>query len=202
MESLNHTLAALKDVRGVEGSFYASRDGRILGRDLPRIFEGDPLDGVSNRLGRMLDALADVAGQHEGTLLRFEHHALLVRPTEHGLLCVLTTHDVNVPSLKRGASLVARRLPSPAALEPTREATPPPLPASTFQLPPPLAPPPLPRISAPPPLPPSAAAPRAASEENSAAGRLPTAPRTSRVSVPGAPQSPARRWRGSTLEDS
>lgn len=193
MESLERTLSALKDVRGVEGSFYASRDGRILGRDLPRIFDGDPLDGVATRVARLLEAMGELPGEYEGALLRYPSHALFLRPTSDGMLCVLATSEVNVPSLKRGASLVARRLPSlpplPNLDEATR-ATLPPLPVATggaSALPsPPRAP------ALPPPLPPT---------RSTAPPARTSAPTPARASVPGAPASPAMRWRGSSLKD-
>lgn len=186
MEGLERTLSALKDVRGVEGSLYASRDGRILGRDLPRIFDDESLEGVSLRLARLLEAMDELGGDHEGTLLRYPHHAILLRPTTDGLLCVLTTSDVNVPSLKRGASLVARRLPSlpplPALDDAPRASSPP-------------IPPPLPPQRTHPPSP-TADSPMRSSAP---AARAPIA--SQRASVPGAPASPAVRWRGSSLKD-
>lgn len=113
VSTTGETLGALKDVTGVEGSFYATRDGTIVARDMPRIYDGDSFDGMAVRIGRMLEALAELGGTNEGTLIRHPHHALFVRPTEHGFLGILATADVNVPSLKRAASLVSRRLPPP-----------------------------------------------------------------------------------------
>ena len=200
MESTTRILGALRDLRGVEGSFFASREGVVLSRDLPRIYDGDDLGDVATRMSRFLDALADFGGTNEGVMIRHPNHAIFLRGTEDGFLGVLATADVNVPALKRGASLVVRRLPSaasyaspPPAIDAPRESAP--------SLPPPL-PPPLPtevRRAVPPPLP----------IPEARASQPPSPPMPSRrISVPGAPAPrasspgmPAVRWRG-TVKDS
>lgn len=218
MSEGTYMLSALRDVTGVEGSFYAARDGRILARDMPRIYDGDAFEGVATRLSRMLDALAELGGANEGTLIRHPHHALFVRPTEHGLLGVLATSDVNVPSLKRGASLVARRLPPPEAVPDERLSAPARMSSPDFTpvpsgLPVPhpasglLSQPPLPQATmtlaaTPPPLPPSAREPAPPPDRQSSPGSGAKPLPTQRASVPGAPAATgAMRWRGTPVKD-
>jgi len=156
--------------------------------------------------------LVDLGGANEGVMVRHPNHTIFLRATEDGFLAVLATSDVNVPALKRGVSLVTRRLPRAASI--TRSSAPPVDPASFFPPEPVVtydstptmrisSPPPLPpearRAAAPPPLP--EAHPR---ERESHVG----ATHRSRVSVPGAPSprssqpgAPAIRWRG-TVKDS
>lgn len=216
METTRTALDALRDLRGVEGSFYASRDGDIVLRDMPRIYDGDDLGDVATRMSRFFDALVDLGGANEGVMVRHPHHTVFLRATEDGFLAVLATSDVNVPALKRGVSLVTRRLPKAASIG--RSSAPPLDPAALFAPDPVVtydstpamrlsAPPPLPpearRAVAPPPLP-VAVAEEARPPRDSQPGMV----HRSRVSVPGAPtprasqpSAPAIRWRG-TVKDS
>ncbi len=160
-DAMVEALMALTDLHGVEGSFFATREGHVVARALPRYFDDEALAHVGPRLGRVLEALDDIDGRVEGTLSTHPNHAVLLRPAGEGLLCVIATNEVNVPSLKRAAALVARKV-GHLATEAAASLAPPQ--ASC-------APPPPPPPSLPPPRP----------------------------SVPGAPASRARRWRGSTV---
>jgi len=208
MESTNRILNALRDVRGVEGSFYASRDGEIVSRDMPRIYDGDDLGDVAMRMSRFLDALGDLGGANEGVMIRHPNHTVFLRGTDDGLLGVLATSDVSVPALKRGASLVVRRLPSATVLaaaahaEERAASVPPPLPPEAMASPSPEA-----RRAVPPPIP----------TGEVRESRVSAPPSPPRISVPGAPvqrttvpaapgfrqqsaSAPAVRWRGTVKE--
>lgn len=223
LDAVTRSLEALRDVRGVEGTFYASRDGKRCVRDLPAVYADEPLDGVSARLLRLVDALVDEVEEPDTILFRHGAHLLCVRPTETGVLVVLASGDVSLPALRRGVSLVARRLPDLASFEseaprrgahlpppvpprfaPTRvlgedvsRSTPPPIP----YVPPalmassevPSSAPPA-RISAPPDLTREASSPGSEVTQQVAKN-----PPVQRASVPGAPAAPARKWRGSTI---
>jgi len=63
---IERALSALTDVRGVEGSFFATREGNVVARALPRIFDDETLSEVGPRLGRLLEALEDLGGSVDG----------------------------------------------------------------------------------------------------------------------------------------
>jgi predicted regulator of Ras-like GTPase activity (Roadblock/LC7/MglB family) len=119
-------LSALLDLRGVEGTFFATREGKVVARALPRYFDDDALARVAPRLGRVFEALDELDGSVEGTLSRHPNHAVLLRPAGEGLLCIIATKDISVPSLKRAAELVARKVAALASTatyeDPTRAA--------------------------------------------------------------------------------
>lgn len=145
---IERALSALTDVRGVEGSFFATREGNVVARALPRIFDDETLSEVGPRLGRLLEALEDLGGSVDGAFVRHPSHAVLLRPAGDGILFVIATSEVNVPSLKRGAALVARKIAN------MRDSMPEPAPTAA-PAPPPLPPPaPETRAATPPPIPP------------------------------------------------
>lgn len=181
---IERALSALSDVRGVEGSFFATREGNVVARALPRIFDDETLSEVGPRLGRILEALEDLGGSVSGAFVRHPSHAVLLRPAGEGMLFVIATSDVNVPSLKRGAALVARKI-GTLVDSGAESLTPSWVPAPPPPEPPRAAAPPLP-----PPIPQKPVAPP---------------PSTQRVSspsipvVPGAPASRAVQFRGSKV---
>jgi predicted regulator of Ras-like GTPase activity (Roadblock/LC7/MglB family) len=133
-------LGILKDVAGVYGSFMVSPQGTTLVRDMAALFSDDLLDEIAARLLRLLDAFADEGVQVLSYVVRYGEHLLFVRAVRAGgALCVLSDPEVNLPALRMGASLVARRLAGaarapagPAALRPS-EPPPPPPPAETIR---------------------------------------------------------------------
>jgi predicted regulator of Ras-like GTPase activity (Roadblock/LC7/MglB family) len=188
---IERALSALTDVRGVEGSFFATREGNVVARALPRIFDDETLSEVGPRLGRLLEALEDLGGSVDGAFVRHPSHAVLLRPAGDGILFVLTTSEVNVPSLKRGAALVARKIgnllqdapPEHAASQPPPMPPPPPVVAQeTARATPPPVPPPQPTHHAPP----------------SVSASRPSIPGMG-GGVPGAPASRAVTFRGSKV---
>jgi predicted regulator of Ras-like GTPase activity (Roadblock/LC7/MglB family) len=100
------TLASLKDVGGIVGSFVVDDAGALLGRDLPGIFGDSVLTEAGERIGRLLSAV-DAA---DWTLLRFSEHRLFVKRLDGGCLCVLAGLEANLPALRMAAALVGKRI--------------------------------------------------------------------------------------------
>jgi predicted regulator of Ras-like GTPase activity (Roadblock/LC7/MglB family) len=176
---IERALSALTDVRGVEGSFYATREGNVVARALPRIFDDETLSEVGPRLGRLLEALEDLGGSVDGAFVRHPSHAVLLRPAGDGMLFVITTSEVNVPSLKRGAALVARKIGTLAEASADRWSSAPPPPPPAVESP---------RMASPPAVPPPV--PAAPAARTSSPGSM---------AVPGAPATRAVRFRGSKV---
>jgi hypothetical protein len=133
-------LGSLRDVAGVYGSFMISPQGAAVGRDMAALFTDDLLDEVAARLLRLLDGFADEGVQVLSYVVHYREHLLFVRAVSPGgALCVLSTREVNLPALRMGATLVARRLasvPAPPVRPPPPRAPappPPPVPAETIR---------------------------------------------------------------------
>jgi predicted regulator of Ras-like GTPase activity (Roadblock/LC7/MglB family) len=135
-ESMSATLATLRDVAGVTGSFVFTRAGRVVARQLPSVFDDSALGEAGGRLARLRDTFAAVGEDMEVTVLRYGDHKLYLKALVGGMLCILTERDVNMPAMRMAANLVGRRIAS--ALEHADAA---PLPFEDDAPPPPAAPP-------------------------------------------------------------
>jgi hypothetical protein len=57
-EGMRASLATLKDVGGITGSFVCTPNGRLAAREIPALFEDDVLAEAGSRLVRMREAFA------------------------------------------------------------------------------------------------------------------------------------------------
>jgi predicted regulator of Ras-like GTPase activity (Roadblock/LC7/MglB family) len=122
-DQLRTSLAALKDVAGVAGSFVFTRAGRLLARELPTVFDDDALSEASGRLTRIRETFAAVGDELDVAVIRMGDHKLYLKSIPAGTLCIITETRVNMPALRMASNLVARRISS--AVE-QLDATPPP----------------------------------------------------------------------------
>jgi len=131
-------LGALRDIAGVEGSFLLSGEGHLVARDMPGIFGDDVLDEAGPRLMRLGETFSVSGGELHSYLVRYSEHLLFLRPVSGGAVCVLSLPEVNMPALRMGINLAARRLaallsdPAPMDEEPL-EATSDPAPAMQWR---------------------------------------------------------------------
>jgi predicted regulator of Ras-like GTPase activity (Roadblock/LC7/MglB family) len=109
-ESAAQMLAALRDVRGVQGSFILSEDGALVVRDLGTVLNEELLIELGPRAVRLCETFAVESTPVTSCALRFADLMLFLRPIPGAVLCVVSTLDVNLPALKMGVSLTARRL--------------------------------------------------------------------------------------------
>jgi len=104
------TLAALRDVAGVHGSFVLNLTGELLAKDLPAVFHDELFVEVGSRLSRFVETLAADGDEVTSAILRFDEHRLYVSRFPHGLLAVITAGEVNAAALRMAMTLTARRL--------------------------------------------------------------------------------------------
>ena len=143
-DGMNASLATLKDVAGIAGSFVCTPNGRVVAREISPLFDDAVLVEAGSRLVRMREAFAAGGDELEVGVVRFRDHRLYLKSVGDSLLCILAEGAVNMPSLRMAANLVGRRIGGAVA---QLEAEPPPV--RTQQ--PPAAPPPPRRMAEAPP---------------------------------------------------
>ena len=104
------SLATLKDVAGITGSFAFCRSGALVARDMPAMFDDGTLTEAGERLTRVGETLANVGDELELAVVRFQDHKLYVKVLSAGMLCVLADPQVNVAALRMAVNLVGRRI--------------------------------------------------------------------------------------------
>ena len=124
-EGMRASLATLKDVGGITGSFVCTPNGRLAAREIPALFEDDVLTEAGSRLVRMREAFAAGGDALDVGVVRFRDHRLYLKAVGESLLCVLAEGAVNMPALRMAANLVGRRIGAAVArleMEPPPEA--------------------------------------------------------------------------------
>jgi predicted regulator of Ras-like GTPase activity (Roadblock/LC7/MglB family) len=109
-ESAAQAVGALRDVRGVQGSFVLSAEGALLVRDIGALLNEELLAEIGPRATRLCETFSTETAPVTSCCLRFADLLLFLRPIPGAVLCVLSTLDVNMPALKMGVNLTARRL--------------------------------------------------------------------------------------------
>jgi predicted regulator of Ras-like GTPase activity (Roadblock/LC7/MglB family) len=136
---IGRSLAALRDVAGVHGSFVLRPTGELVGKDLPAVFHDELFVEVGARLARFVETMAADGDEVSSAILRFDEHRLYVSRFAHGLLAVITANDINAAALRMALTLTTRRLEPemvavltspPPAVAPAPPASPTPLPPS------------------------------------------------------------------------
>jgi predicted regulator of Ras-like GTPase activity (Roadblock/LC7/MglB family) len=112
---ITDTLAGLRDVDEVRGSFLLSGGGQLVARDLPALFQPDIFGEIGPRLVRLRETLDSDGDDVSGLTLRFAEHKLYLRTVGALLLGVITGARVNGPALRMALNLVARRVASQAS---------------------------------------------------------------------------------------
>jgi predicted regulator of Ras-like GTPase activity (Roadblock/LC7/MglB family) len=108
--SVRDTLATLKDVDGVVGSFVCMASGRLMSREIPAMFDDGALTEAGSRFVRFREAFAAGGDELEVGLVRFRDHAVYLKVVGNSLLLILIQGAVNVPALRMAATLVGRRI--------------------------------------------------------------------------------------------
>ena len=57
-DGVRHSLATLKDVGGITGSFVCTQNGRLVAREIPTMFEDSVLTEAGSRLLRVGESFA------------------------------------------------------------------------------------------------------------------------------------------------
>lgn len=137
-QGIGRSLAALRDVAGVHGSFLLKLNGDLVGKDLPAVFHDELFVDVGSRLSRFIETMAADGDEVASAILRFDEHRLYVTRFSLGLLAVITANDVNAAALRMALTLTIRRLEPELAVLLTSP-PPPVVPYSTTPPPPSLA---------------------------------------------------------------
>jgi predicted regulator of Ras-like GTPase activity (Roadblock/LC7/MglB family) len=109
-EQMRQSLATLRDVGGITGSFIFTRAGNVVARELPAMFDDTALSEASGRLTRLHETFAAAGDQLDIAVLRFRDHKVYVKTLPAGSLCIISDGSVNMPALRMAASLVGRRV--------------------------------------------------------------------------------------------
>ena len=128
-DGMNASLATLKDVAGITGSFVCTPNGRVVAREISALFDDAVRVEAGSRLVRMREAFAAGGDDLEVGVVRFRDHRLYLKSVGDSLLCILAEGAVNMPSLRMAANLVSRRIGGAVAqleAEPPPVRTPPP----------------------------------------------------------------------------
>jgi predicted regulator of Ras-like GTPase activity (Roadblock/LC7/MglB family) len=104
------SLGTLKDVNGIMGSFVFTEDGRLVGREIPPLFDDTALAEASGRLTRLRETFAAVGDRLDVAVVRFRDHKLYLKVLGAGMLCIVAEGAVNMPALRMAANLVGRRI--------------------------------------------------------------------------------------------
>jgi predicted regulator of Ras-like GTPase activity (Roadblock/LC7/MglB family) len=131
-QSVRVSLATLKDVAGIMGSFVCTPDGRLVSREISPVFDDGALAEAGSRLLRMREAFAAGGDDMEAGVIRFRDHRIYTKTLGNSVLVILTEADVNMPALRMAANLVGRRIAAAVAhveSEPPSVRTPAPVPA-------------------------------------------------------------------------
>lgn len=109
-EGIRASLATLRDVAGVAGSFVCTASGRLLAREIPAVFEDRVLGEAGSRLLRMGEAFAAAGDDLDMAVVRYGEQRVYLKWISRGLLCVVVSGRVNMPALRMAANLVCRRI--------------------------------------------------------------------------------------------
>lgn len=119
------SLATLKDVAGIAGSFVCTTSGRLIAREIPALFEDAVLAEAGSRLLRIRETFAANGDTLEFAVVRYGENRLYLKAIAGGMLCIVVAGPVNMPALRMAANLVGRRI-APAVVRAEAELPPPP----------------------------------------------------------------------------
>jgi predicted regulator of Ras-like GTPase activity (Roadblock/LC7/MglB family) len=131
--AVRDSLATLRDVGGVVGSFVCTPNGRLVSREIPAMFDDGTLAEAGSRFIRLREAFAAGGDEVDIAVARFEDHRIYMKVVGDSLLVVLIQGAVNMPALRMAANLVGRRI-APAVAQ--AESEPPPVDAPAESAPP------------------------------------------------------------------
>jgi predicted regulator of Ras-like GTPase activity (Roadblock/LC7/MglB family) len=109
-EGVRSSLATLRDVGGIAGSFVCTAGGRLVAREIPPLFEDAVLAEAGSRLLRIGETFAAGGDTLEFAVVRYGENRLYLKAVAGGMLCIVVAGEVNMPALRMAANLVARRI--------------------------------------------------------------------------------------------
>ena len=115
--SVVESLQGLRDVQGVFGSFVLGRSGKVVCKDLPRLFDERVFEEVGPRVLRLRETLSGSDPGLENLVIRYSEHKLHLKFLSGSVLGVITSVSVNPASLKMALTLSSRRIEADLAPE-------------------------------------------------------------------------------------
>jgi predicted regulator of Ras-like GTPase activity (Roadblock/LC7/MglB family) len=109
-DGVRNSLATLKDVAGIAGSFVCTQSGRLIAREIPALFEDAVLAEAGSRLLRIGETFAASGDELEVAVVRYGENRLYLKSIAGGMLCIVVAGPVNMPALRMAANLVGRRI--------------------------------------------------------------------------------------------
>ena len=109
-EGVRASLATLKDLAGITGSFVCTQNGRLVAREIQALFDDGVLAEAGSRLVRVGETFAAGGDEVEAAVLRYGEHRLYLKSLSGGMLCIVIAGDVNMPALRMATNLVSRRI--------------------------------------------------------------------------------------------
>lgn len=109
-DGVRSSLATLKDVAGITGSFVCTQSGRLVAREIPSLFEDAVLAEAGSRLLRVGETFAAGGDELEVAVVRYGEHRIYLKSIAGGMLCIVVAGPVNMPALRMAANLVGRRI--------------------------------------------------------------------------------------------
>jgi predicted regulator of Ras-like GTPase activity (Roadblock/LC7/MglB family) len=109
-EGVQTSLATLKDVAGIAGSFVCTQNGRLIAREIPALFEDAVLAEAGSRLLRIGETFAASGDELEVAVVRYGENRIYLKSIAGGMLCIVVAGQVNMPALRMAANLVGRRI--------------------------------------------------------------------------------------------
>jgi predicted regulator of Ras-like GTPase activity (Roadblock/LC7/MglB family) len=109
-EGVRTSLATLKDVAGITGSFVCTQSGRLVAREIPALFENAVLAEAGSRLVRVGETFAAGGDELDVAVVRYGDHRVYLKSIAGGMLCIVVAGPVNMPALRMAANLVGRRI--------------------------------------------------------------------------------------------
>src|SRR4029079_1744946 len=94
--AVRDSVATLKDVGGVVGSFVCTPNGRLVSREIPAMFDDGVLAEAGSRFVRFREAFAAGGDDVELCLVRFHDHAVCMKAVGNSLLLILIEGAVNM----------------------------------------------------------------------------------------------------------
>lgn len=110
VDGVRSSLATLKDVAGIAGSFVCTQSGRLIAREIPALFEDAVLAEAGSRLLRIGETFAASGDELEVAVVRYGENRLYLKSIAGGMLCIVVAGPVNMPALRMAANLVGRRI--------------------------------------------------------------------------------------------
>jgi predicted regulator of Ras-like GTPase activity (Roadblock/LC7/MglB family) len=104
-------LQDINAVVGVTGSLVCDKEGALIARALPSVYDETMLLPTTRTLSQTMEGLEATRRRkvHELDLV-FREGRIVVKNLRYGLLCILCVRNINVPLLNLTANLAARKL--------------------------------------------------------------------------------------------